>query len=382
MAGLSAALELRRRGHAVTVLEPGPIPHPLAASTDISKVVRMEYGADELYMELMEQAREGWLAWNRAWAGEGREPLYHETGVLMVCRAPMAAGGFEHESWLRLLARRHEPERLSAAMLRRRFPAWGTGRYVDGFFHAQGGYAESGRVVTELARWARGAGVTLLEGRRAERLSERTVGVVDDRGALHAADAVVVAAGAWTSKLVPELERAIVPTGHPVFHLRPIDAGAFSPEVFPTFTADVSQTGYYGFPIGRAGVVKIANHGLGSPADPDAPPRVGERDVERLRTFLEETFPSLANAEIVFSRVCLYDDTENEDFWIDRLAGRAGVIVAAGGSGHSFKFAPVLGSWVADVMEGRAAPWMARFARRPVRGSHEGREAARARTPE
>jgi glycine/D-amino acid oxidase-like deaminating enzyme len=63
--GLSAALELRARGFGVTLLDPGPIPHPLAASTDISKVVRIEYGADALYSQLAEEAREGWLAWNR-----------------------------------------------------------------------------------------------------------------------------------------------------------------------------------------------------------------------------------------------------------------------------------------------------------------------------
>ena len=92
--GTTAALELRVRGFAVTLLDPGPIPHPLAASTDISKVCRMEYGADEDYMGLMEQAREGWLDWNSQWVAQDAEPLYHETGVIMVCREPMAEGGF------------------------------------------------------------------------------------------------------------------------------------------------------------------------------------------------------------------------------------------------------------------------------------------------
>ena len=62
--GLTSALELRNRGYAVTLLDAGPIPHPLAASTDISKVVRIEYGADEAYTCLAEDAREGWLSWN------------------------------------------------------------------------------------------------------------------------------------------------------------------------------------------------------------------------------------------------------------------------------------------------------------------------------
>ena len=87
--GVTAALELRARGHAVTLLDAGPIPAPLAASTDISKVVRMEYGADRRYMALMEAARAGWLRWNERWAADGAGPLYHETGVLMVARDRM-----------------------------------------------------------------------------------------------------------------------------------------------------------------------------------------------------------------------------------------------------------------------------------------------------
>ena len=93
--GVSAALELNARGHRVSLFDPGPLPHPLAASTDISKVIRMEYGADEAYMAVIEEARDRWQAWNAEWTEEGLGPLYHETGVLMACRAPMGEGGFE-----------------------------------------------------------------------------------------------------------------------------------------------------------------------------------------------------------------------------------------------------------------------------------------------
>ena len=58
--GVTAALELAKRGHQVKLFDPGPLPHPDAASTDISKAIRLGYGADEFYMELMEIALEGW----------------------------------------------------------------------------------------------------------------------------------------------------------------------------------------------------------------------------------------------------------------------------------------------------------------------------------
>ncbi len=378
--GVSAALELNARGHRVSLFDSGPLPHPLAASTDISKVVRMEYGADEAYMALIEEARDRWQTWNAEWTEEGLGPLYHETGVLMVCRAPMGEGGFEYESWQLLSKRGHAPERMDANTISQRFPAWSTKRYVDGFFHAKGGYAESGRVVEALAHRAERQGVTLFANRKVDSLVEhegRVVGVRDQSGQEVPSDEVLVTAGAWTGKLLQELSGCIWATGHPIFHLKPSDPDVFAADRFPVFTADVAQTGYYGFPINRDSVVKLANHGLGTPIDPDAPRAVTRLDEEKLRAFLRETFPALADAEVVFTRLCLYADTHDEDFWIARDPDREGLTVASGGSGHGFKFAPVLGSIIADAVEGNENRWLEKFRWRPEVSLGRGREAAR-----
>ncbi len=383
--GLTAALELKARGHRVSLFDPGPLPHPLAASTDISKVLRMEYGADRSYTELMELAREGWLAWNEEWIDEGKGPLYHETGVLACCLDPMTEGGFEYESLASLSERGHEPERLDAEAIARRYPAWSTKRYVDGLFQPKGGYAESGRVVEALAGKARRRGVELFDRHGIAALVEeggRVVGVRDRSGSEVLSDEVVVAAGAWTGKLLPELERSIVATGHPVFHLKPKDPELFAAERFPTFMADVARTGYYGFPLHRDGVVKIANHGLGSPVDPDAKRAVDQEEEVRLGRFLEGTFPALLDAEIVDRRLCLYADTQDEDFWIARHPTRSGLTVASGGSGHGFKFGPLLGGLVADAVEGRSNRWSEKFRWRPEVRLDRGREAARCHTRE
>src|SRR5438874_649124 len=137
--GITAALEMKARGYDVAVLDPGPLPHPLAASTDISKVVRMEYGSDEIYMEMVEQAYQGWLQWKEKLG----EKLFHDVGVLMLSRTPMSPGGYEYESYHLLRKRGHAPERLTEDAISQRFPAFRPGVYVDGFYHAQGGYTES-----------------------------------------------------------------------------------------------------------------------------------------------------------------------------------------------------------------------------------------------
>jgi len=93
--GVTAAIELSRRGFAVTLVDQGPLPHPRAASVDTSRAVRADYGGDEFYAELAERAMDRWRQWNRQWAA----PLFHEVGFLVLTRLRLAAGTFEGDSF-------------------------------------------------------------------------------------------------------------------------------------------------------------------------------------------------------------------------------------------------------------------------------------------
>ncbi|MBI5513716.1 MAG: FAD-dependent oxidoreductase [Deltaproteobacteria bacterium] len=376
VAGVTAARALRARGHAVTLLDPGPLPHPLAASTDVSKAVRLEYGADGAYTALGERALEGWRRFN---ADEG-ERFFHETGVLFLRRGPMVPGGFEHDSHTTLVARGHRPERLDHAGLGARFPAWGGGGYTDGFFHALGGWVESGRA---LARWIARAsreGVALREGASLARVEDgdgASVTVALRDGQRLTGDSLVLALGAWTPWYLTALAPALRSTGHPVFHLRPREPERFTGERFPVFGAAIAETGWYGFPLHpTAGVVKIARHGVGRAMHPEDPARaVTDEERAALGEFLAGSLPWLADAAVVSTRVCLYCDTHDGHFWIDRDPSRPRVVVAAGDSGHGYKFAPVLGDWIADVVEG--APAEPRWRWRPEVTAGRTEEAAR-----
>jgi glycine/D-amino acid oxidase-like deaminating enzyme len=83
--GVTAAIELKNRGHEVVLVDPGPLPHALAASTDISKAVRTAYGADEDYTALAERSIKDWRKWNEDFGAK----LYHEVGVMFVRRREM-----------------------------------------------------------------------------------------------------------------------------------------------------------------------------------------------------------------------------------------------------------------------------------------------------
>ncbi|HEX7838087.1 MAG TPA: FAD-dependent oxidoreductase [Kofleriaceae bacterium] len=356
--GVTSALELRARGCDVTLVDPGPLPHPLAESTDISKVVRSDYGADEDYTALGERALDGWRRWNATWP----VPRFHETGVTFLRRGPMQPGGFEHDSFTLLARRGHHVERLDAAAIAARFPAYRPGAYTDGYFHREGGWAESGAVVAQLLAEAATAGVTVAPDTPIHRLLDH--GALSGSGPIPA-DAVVVCAGAWTPVLVPELAAELRPVGQPIFHLRPADRAAFADTCFPVFGADMSRTGYYGFPVQPDGIVKIANHGTGIDTPPNASRHTTADQESALRSFLRDSFPALAGAPIVARRLCVYGDTRDGHFWIDRHPERPDLTVAAGGSGHAFKFAPVLGAIIADTVLGIPHPLAHKFRWRP-----------------
>lgn len=358
--GAAGALELDRRGFEVMLIDPGPLPHPDASSTDISKVIRMDYGADEFYMRQMELSLGGWREWNRVW----EEPLFHETGFLMLTRSAMEPGSYEGDSFSLLRKRGHQADRLDPEMIAKRFSAWAPGVYVDGYFNPQGGWAESGRVVAALIAECRYAGVAVQAGPRAQALihsSERVTGVRTDRGDLQAG-VVVLSLGAWAPGLLSALDGHIWPVAQPVFHFRVPEISDYQAPGFPTWTADVARTGWYGFPAQDDGTLKIANHGPGTrvPPDPDVD-AASEREAD-FRSFLSASLPGLADAPVLRTRTCYYADSWDGDFYITAVPGQEGLFVAGGGSGHAFKFAPLLGGWIADAVEGEPNAVLERFA--------------------
>jgi glycine/D-amino acid oxidase-like deaminating enzyme len=432
--GVTAAIELKKRGHRVILVDPGALPHPLAASTDISKAIRAAYGADEDYTELAERSIKLWRKWNEEFGVE----LYHEVGVMFVRQREMKPGDFEYESFKLLQQRGHKVERMNSAQLWKRFPAWNPELFRDGILEVEAGYAESGRVVAELIKRAKSLGVELLERYKFDALEDvsgRITGVIlspstslrtgsaeewsewDERhrrlrregsgervrrrmsqsrgeslkvtsrapstplGMTRiVGDVVVMATGAWTPYLLPFTKKFFRASGQPVFHLKPPRPDLLTPERFPVFGADITTTGYYGFPVNRDGVVKIANHGPGREMSPDSPQRaVTAEDQENLRKFLSWAFPALADAPIVLTRVCMYSETNDGNFWIAPDPEHEGLVIAAGDCGHGFKFAPVLGEIIADAVEEKSNSILEKFRWRPEVSVGAGTDVARFR---
>jgi len=111
---------------------------------------------------------------------------------------------------------------------------------------------------------------------------------------------------------------------------------------------------------------------------PESPERtVTPEEEKKLREFLTKAIPALTEAPIVYTRICLYCDTHDGDFWIASNPERRGLVIATGDSGHGFKFAPLLGEIVADAVEGKSNPLLEKFRWRPEVRSGLAKEAAR-----
>ncbi|WP_395752870.1 NAD(P)/FAD-dependent oxidoreductase [Prosthecobacter sp.] len=374
--GLTAALELRQRGWQVTLIDQGPLPHPDAASTDISKVVRMDYAQDEQHTAMGELSIRRWHEWNAHW----KEELYHEAGFLVMSRHSLQEEGFEHDSHSFISQRGYSLRRTSSDTLREMHPAWNHSVYRDGYLNPVGGWVESGRVIARLAAKARAAGVQIHENVPQPRPlfeGSRCTGVASISGQKWQADSTLVAAGAWTPSLLPHIQDVMWATAQTVFHFKPDDPSPFTPPQFPVWGADIGRTGWYGFPANAAGLVKVANHGPGRRVNANDARALPPGEEERYRAFLRETFPSLASAPLHSTRVCLYCDTFDGAFWIDHDPAHSGLIVAAGDSGHAFKFTPVMGQIIADVVEHKPNPWSHRYRwREKTAGTSDGARAS------
>jgi len=157
----------------------------------------------------------------------------------LLAGGPMEPGGFEHDSFQVLESRGSRPLRIGDAGLAGSHPRIDTSGYLDGYFNARGGWAESGAVVARLLELCEAAGVELVAGvfEAVSSSGSRVDGVRTPDGSTYSADQVVVACGAWTPTLLPWLSDVLWATGHPVLHFQapigvPVSStgGRFAPQ--------------------------------------------------------------------------------------------------------------------------------------------------------
>ncbi len=180
---------------------------------------------------------------------------------------------------------------------------------------------------------------------------------VDTERDTYTSKKLVVCAGAWAGKLIPELAHFAVPERQVLAWFQPDRPELYRPEAFPPFGLEVEEGRFYGFPsYGIPGFKVGLYHHLGQQVDPDAMDRdVHPEDEEVLRDFTRRYFPAASGPTLAL-KTCLFTNSPDEHFILDCHPSFSNVFIAAGFSGHGFKFCSVVGEVMADLVESGDTP--------------------------
>ena len=355
--GSAAAYWLSSAGKRVALLEKHEPAHVGAASGDHSRKVRYQYQGQDIYTEMVAEAVKLWNEFDRQLGTD----FYQSQGALSLQSVPDHPSIIADYDGLQRLG--FEPRWMDSSQLRRMFPQFSN---VDSGYFAEGmgGYIDAAGATRALAHAAVDLGAELHSATEIVSLSESggcvSAAVARD-GRSFEGEAFIVALGSWTPRLVPNLSIDVRPSAARVHYLKPEVPSLYAFPSLPPFA--VADTNFYGFPIHWRGSMKVAEHAIGRPFDPDADrERPDPEAFSKLRGFLRMYMPGLADAEVTYSKTCTYAMTPDSDFVIDVLPERPNVLVATGFSGHGFKFGILIGQMLSELAVHGSTRWdMSRF---------------------
>jgi sarcosine oxidase len=349
--GSAALFELARRGRRVLGLEQFDLVHDQGSSHGQTRIIRKAYFEHPDYVPLLHRTFERWYELEQL---QGKH-LFTECGCLQ-----LGPTDCELVAGVRASAAQHHLaiEELSWHDLRRRFPVFTLPEHMVGVLEREAGFLD----VEECVRAhidqaiAHGAEVHSQESALSWEAGADHLTVRTTKDTYQAA-ALVLTAGPWAPQLLDRW-------GAPLRVMRQVplwfgtaDDSRFRRDVFPTYIIDADGAHYYGFPVLDARGLKVARHygaaELTSPAELDR--TVTSADEAPVRAFLDRYLPA-ATGPRRHGSVCIYTLSPDHHFIIDRHPEHANVALAAGFSGHGFKFAAVVGEILADLIEtGRAS---------------------------
>lgn len=344
--GSATIYELARRGRRVLGIERYDIPHDMGSSHGLTRIIRLAYYEHPSYVMLLKRSYELWRDLQR----KVGEQLLQITGSIdagppdsWVFKGSLQSA-VEHDL---------EHEVLSGAELSERFPGYRLPFGHLALLQPEGGFLLPERCIVSYVTAAQALGAEVhgreqvLEWRPlADGVQVRT-----DRGR-YEADRLVITAGSWNDSLIDVLRGLIIPERQVLAWLQPDRPELFAPERFPVFNLLVDEGRYYGFPVfGVPGFKFGRYHHLEEFVDPDRHEREpAARDEQILREFAERYFPEGAGPTMAL-RSCMFTNTSDGHFVIDRHPQFPQVSFASACSGHGYKFASVIGEIMADLAE-------------------------------
>jgi sarcosine oxidase len=350
--GAATCYQLARRGLRVLGLEQYDLPHELGSHGGQSRIIRQSYYEHPDYVPLLLRAYENW----RELEERSGSRVYFPTGLLYLGRR-------EHTimQGVRRSAGEHglDLRQPTITTARASFPQFAIPDGFEVLFEPEAGFLTPERAILLFADEALKMGAELRTREKVLHWSHEGSGISlwTDKGSYRARK-LVIAGGAWAASLVPRFSNLLTVTRQVLTWVEPLRRTDFELGKFPCwlFANPTGEGAFYGFPIlpedvtgGPAGL-KLALHLPGEPCDPDLPRRQPDAADEEVLTGFLRTFIPDGYQFTHLQKTCLYTNSPDEHFILDLLPETDGkVAVAAGFSGHGFKFAAVIGEIMADL---------------------------------
>lgn len=346
--GSMTALELARRGRRVVGFDRFHPPHVFGSSHGRSRIIREAYFEHPQYVPLVQRAYDKWAELER----DGGRALLLKTGGLMIGPAAGTLVGGARRS-----AEEHGLpfEELSAAQVRGRFPVFRLEHSEVALWEPRAGVLFPEAAIETALALAGTAGAELhfdepvMSWNAGERITVRT------GAGRYTVDRLILSAGSWMAGDLPRASLGLSVARQALFWFQPAgDPPQVSPERMPVFIWEWEPDRmFYGFPDLGEGV-KLAIHHEGEATDPAHVRRtVYPGEENRLREVIAERAPSF-NGPLREAVICLYTNSSDGGFVLDRHPDEPRVLLASPCSGHGFKFAPAIGEALADLVEEKA----------------------------
>ena len=343
--GSAAAYHLAKRGARTLGLDANPRGHARGSSHGRSRIIREAYYEAPEYVPLVQRAYQLW----RELEEESGEPLLRITGGLWI-------GPPEGEFVVGALTSARKwglpYEELGPAEVTARYPGFRVPDDLVAVYEPNAGILRPEACV--------GAHLDGAARHRAEiRLEETVRSWTVDRGGVrvetdretYTAERLVVAGGPWAPQLLADLGLPLEVWRIVNVHFAPTKPELFDADRCPVYFWQLrdGRGEYYGFPALPGEGVKLGRHDIGELCTPETIRReVDPEEVEALRMMLDEYMPG-ASGPVISTLTCMYTNTPDRHFVIDRHPEHANVVYGAGFSGHGFKFASAIGEVLADL---------------------------------
>ena len=343
--GSAAIFELARRGLRVLGLERHDIPHDLGSSHGVNRIIRLAYFEHPSYVPLLRRA---YALWRELEQTRGERLLFVTGSVDAGAAASRTVTGSLRSCAQHDLAH----ELLDADALHRRFPAFCLPPSMQAVLQPDGGFVLCERAIVNYVEAAHVLGAEI-HAREAVLGWDLAGHGVDVRTAVavYRAKHVVITAGPWASALVPALSTLARPERQVLLWAQPLRPEYFRLGALPVFNLDSPEGHFYGFPIfGNPGFKIGRYHHRYELADPDRMDRDCHAEDEAVvRDGVRKYFPD-GDGPTMAMKTCLFTNSPDEHFIIDRHPHAEHVTIAAGFSGHGFKFCSIVGEMLAELV--------------------------------